>query len=174
MSGETNSRPLADSIIPALFGGQGRTAEWLGGMGSTEVDLELVLHKSDVRAKRKLLLLLWMLKWSPVRTTLMGSCPGSPPFFPQIVSNLAPISCVTRLLKPDWLGCITHLSVLGREMIQPRLNATWSFSSDIGFISIPALLHFTAGGSFHEHLLVSYMQTAKPTQFFLLWTLRSS
>lgn len=29
-----------------------------GGMGSTEVDLELVLHESDVRGKRKLLLLL--------------------------------------------------------------------------------------------------------------------
>lgn len=33
-------------------------------------------------------------------------------------------------------------------------------------LSILALLHFTAGGSFREHDLAWYMQTAKPTQFF--------
>lgn len=35
-------------------------------------------------------------------------------------------------------------------------------------LSIRALLQFTAGGSFLEHDLVSYMQTGKPAEFFSL------
>lgn len=56
--GKTNRRPqdcrLIQLFLPHL---EDELRSVLGGMGSTEVDLEAVLHKSDVRAQAKLPLL---------------------------------------------------------------------------------------------------------------------
>lgn len=82
--------------------------EMEGGMGSTEVDLELVHNKSNVRLKQKLLLS--RLRWEAVQ--------GYPVFFSLIISSMH-------------IFHYTLNTVTGSDLAPPTLNAIFlaSFSS---------------------------------------------